>query len=133
MAETATETIATSLAALMTHYYGHGPTASRAIWTDDVVVVILEETFSVAEKRLIELGQVEEVKNIRRTFQADMAEDFRQIVEQATGRKVVAFISDTDVKAALAVELFILGDGKTDMDAFEEEPTRRATERSNEP
>jgi uncharacterized protein YbcI len=121
MADVPTETIATALTELMGENYGHRPASARAIWAEDVIVVLLEETFSKAELKLIELGQVDDIKHIRRSWQAAMEEDFRQIVEEATGRKVTAFVSDTDVAAKLAVEVFTLGAATTDMEAFEGE------------
>lgn len=113
--------IATELSSLMSDYYGHGPTNARAIMAEDVVIVILEETFSPAERTLIRHGEVEEIQRIRRRFQRIMAEDFRSVVEANTGREVRAFTSDTDVSADVSVEAFILGEPKTDMDTFEDD------------
>lgn len=125
--------IAERLGDLMSHYYGHGPTRTRGIIADDVVVVLMDETFSKAELKLIEIGQVADIKHVRRSFQEHMEQDFRSVVEEATGRKVTAFISDTDIDQALAVEVFVLGEAKTDMGAFEREPTQVEDDRSNEP
>jgi uncharacterized protein YbcI len=43
------------------------------------------------------------------------------VVEQATGRKVRTFLSDTDVDEDISVETFLLADGRTDMAGFEED------------
>jgi uncharacterized protein YbcI len=54
-----------------------------------------------------------------------MADQFRSIVEQATGREVRSFLSETDLENDIAVEIFLLGAGRTDMTSFEsagEEP-----------
>jgi uncharacterized protein YbcI len=48
-----------------------------------------------------------------------MAEQFTAIVEQATGRKVRSFFSDTDLDQDLSIELFILAGGRTDLTNFE--------------
>lgn len=127
MAEPAA-TIATAVSDIMSEGYGHGPSSARAIIHEGVVVVLLEETFSPAELKLIELGQAEDIKHIRRSWQASMEEDFRQVVERVTGREVRAFVSDTDVAAELSVELFVLGEDKTDMDGFEAEAEAQTDE-----
>lgn len=111
--------IAVALADLMRENYGHGPEGGTAEIVGDVVVVVLEEAFSPAELKLIELGKSEEVQYIRRTWQNAMAQDFKQIVERETGREVRAFISDTDIAAEVSIEVFVLGAAKTDMDSFE--------------
>jgi uncharacterized protein YbcI len=112
-------TIANGISRLQSEYYGRGPVKAKAYMTGDLVVVALEETFTPAEKTLIEHGQAEPVKHIRRTFQQAMREQFSSIVEQATGRHVRAFFSETDIDADVSVEVFLLADERTDMTAFE--------------
>jgi uncharacterized protein YbcI len=48
-----------------------------------------------------------------------MADDFVSVVEQATGRRVRAFLSDTDIAEDVSVETFLLADERTDMTGFE--------------
>ena len=84
-----------------------------------VVVVVLEETFTPAEKTLIARGESEGIQDIRRRFQRAMAEQFKAIIEQSTGRRVRSFLSETDLEEDLSVELFILADDRTDMTAYE--------------
>jgi uncharacterized protein YbcI len=44
-----------------------------------------------------------------------MADDFTSVVEQATGRKVRVFLSETDVDQDVSVEIFLLADDPTHM------------------
>ena len=48
-----------------------------------------------------------------------MADDFGAIVEQATGRRVRSYISDTDLAEQVAIEVFLLGASLEDMSGFE--------------
>jgi uncharacterized protein YbcI len=89
-----------------------------------LVVVVLEETFTRAERTLVEHGDKAPIEEIRRRFQARMAQQFRSVVEQATGRKVKTFLSESNVDDDVAVEIFLLGDPRTDMTGFEEAGTR---------
>jgi uncharacterized protein YbcI len=115
------ETIGREIVRLQAEYYGRGPTRARTFATGDVVVVMLEETFTPAEKTLINRGEGEGIKDIRRRFQAAMAEEFTSVVEQATGRRVRFFSSDTDLESDLSIEVFILAEARTDMSGFEPE------------
>lgn len=111
--------IADALAGLMRENYGHGPSTGTTEIAGDVVVVVLEEAFSPAESKLIEMGHADQVQSIRRTWQTAMAQDFKQVVERALGREVRAFVSDTDIEAGVSIEVFVLGEEKTDMESFE--------------
>ena len=113
--------ISTRVVRLHSEYYGKGPTKAKTYITDDVVAVVLEETFTKAERTLIERGETETIQQIRRRFQQAMADEFRSIVEQATGRVVRAFLSETNLEADVSVEFFLLGDQRTDMRGFEPE------------
>ena len=112
--------ISKEMVRLQSEYYGKGPTKAKTYIVDDLVVVVLEESFTRAEKTLVERGEREAIQHIRRRFQQQMAESFISIVEQATGRRVRVFLSETDVDQDVSVETFLLADDRTDMTAFED-------------
>jgi uncharacterized protein YbcI len=112
--------ISKEMVRLQSEYYGKGPTKAKTYIVDDLVVVVLEESFTRAEKTLVERGEREAIQQIRRRFQQQMAESFISIVEQATGRRVRVFLSETDVDQDVSVETFLLADDRTDMTAFED-------------
>jgi uncharacterized protein YbcI len=112
--------ISKEIVRLQSEYYGKGPTKAKTYIVDDLVVVVLEESFTRAEKTLAERGEREAIQHIRRRFQQQMADSFISIVEQATGRRVRAFLSETDIDQDVSVETFLLADERTDMTAFED-------------
>jgi uncharacterized protein YbcI len=112
-------TIASEFVRLHSAYYGRGPTKAKVYSDGDLLAVVLEETFTPAERTLIERGESDGIQDIRRRFQRVMAEQFKSVVEQATGRGVRAFLSETDLENDIAVELFLLAEARTDMSGFE--------------
>ena len=108
-------------------YYGQTPGQVRVYEAGDVVVVLIEETFTHSERVLIGRGEADEVQVIRRRFQLAIADQFRAIVQSATGRCVRTFLSDTDLPEHLAVETFVLGELVEDMAGFEREGARSDT------
>src|SRR5688500_20222999 len=86
-------TISKEIVRLQAEYYGKGPTRAKTYIIEDLVVVVLEESFTRAEKTLAERGEREAIQHIRRRFQQQMADKFTTAVEQATGRKVRVFVS----------------------------------------
>src|SRR3954454_14620130 len=114
--------IATGIVRLFTGYYGKGPTRAKTYFEDDLVAVVLEETFTKAERTLVDRGEIDSIQQIRRRFQQAMAEEFKSVVEQATGRVVRGFLSETNLAADVSIEVFLLGDERTDMEGFEPGP-----------
>jgi uncharacterized protein YbcI len=112
-------TISNEIVRLQAEYYGKGPTRAKTYIVEDLVVVVLEESFTRAEKTLVERGERDAIEHIRRRFQQQMADAFTSVVEQATGRKVRAFLSETNVELDVSVETFLLADERTDMTGFE--------------
>jgi uncharacterized protein YbcI len=111
--------ISNEISRLQSAYYGKGPLKAKTYMTDDLVVCVLEETFTQAERTLIDRGEREAIQGIRRRFQESVQEEYVAIVEQATGRKVRAFLSDTDIDADISVETFLLAGPRTPMERFE--------------
>jgi uncharacterized protein YbcI len=100
--------ISTGLVQLHSRYYGKGPTKAKTHQVNDTVICILRGGFTTVERTMLDTGQVEPVYRMRRTFQEVMEEEFRTIVEEATGRKVIAYMSTVHVNPDLAAELFVL-------------------------
>jgi uncharacterized protein YbcI len=119
--------IGESLARMMGGYYGQAPARQVTHVLPGLVVVVLEETFTEAERVLIGRGEAEGVADIRRRFQKAVEQEFRAVVEEATGTEVRAFISDVHLEANLSVEIFLLGDVKENMTGFEREMRREET------
>ena len=117
------EQLANAFVKLHSEYYGRGPTKAKVYSDRDLIAIVLEETFTSAEKTLIARGEADGIQDIRRRFQRVMADQFRSAVEQSTGRRVRAFISETDLENDIAVELFLLGGERTDMTDFERNTT----------
>src|SRR5262245_54823929 len=100
--------ISTGLVQLHSQYYGKGPTKAKTHMVNDTVVCILRGGFTTVERTLLDTGDIESVYQMRRSFQQAMEDEFRRIVEGATHRKVIAYMSSIHVDPDLAVELFVL-------------------------
>ena len=100
--------ISNAVVSLFAEYLGRGPTRARTVLGRDLVAVVLEETMTKAERRLVLEGQDETVVETRRVFQRTMREDLVAAVERITGRSVVAFLSDHTTAPDVSVEVFVL-------------------------
>jgi uncharacterized protein YbcI len=100
--------ISNAVRQLVADYTGRGPTRARTSIRDNVVVVLLEDTLTKGERRLVGKGRDHRVIDYRREFQDAMREDAIASVEELTGRKVTAFMSANHIDPDLAAELFVL-------------------------
>jgi uncharacterized protein YbcI len=96
------------LVQLHLEYYGKGPKKARSYMINDTLISILKGGFTTVETTLIDEGKASTVHEMRRSFQAAMEERFRVVVERATGRGVVAYMSQIHTGPDMAVELFVL-------------------------
>lgn len=87
---------------------GRGPRKSFSFYNGNVVVSVLHEGLSRAERTLVDGGDAEAVRAMRKSLKRAMAEDLRESVEELTGREVVALLSDNHVDPDIAIEIFIL-------------------------
>jgi uncharacterized protein YbcI len=100
--------IADGLVKLHREYYGKGPTRIQTYLINDAVVSLLEGGFTTVERTLIDDGRSESVRTMRRSFQGAMEDRFRSVVEGATGRTVVAYMSQIHTDPEVALEFFVL-------------------------
>jgi uncharacterized protein YbcI len=101
--------ISNAMVRLYKEQFGRGPTRARSEWAgSDQLVVILEETLTPVERRLVAMGEHQRVRDHRLFFQHASRTEFTTAVEGLTGRRVRAFISGLDSTADLACEVFIL-------------------------
>ena len=72
------------------------------------MICLLEGGFTTVERTLIADGDSEAVHHIRRSFQTAMEKPFKEVVEGATDRRVLAYMSQIHTSPDIAVELFVL-------------------------
>jgi uncharacterized protein YbcI len=100
--------ITSAIVGLYREHFGRGPTAAKTYALDDVVVCVLRDGLTVIEKTLFNGGKADTVRTMRAAFQDAVADRFTGAIEELTGRKVTAFMSQAHVGPDLAIEVFFL-------------------------
>jgi uncharacterized protein YbcI len=103
-------------------FYGKGPTKAKTYYYDDIVVVLMRGGFTRVEETLHQSGRGESVKQQRSDFEQAMGHPFRQVIEEETGRKVVAFMSSSHQHPDLLGEIFVLEAAEVLGDELTSEP-----------
>jgi uncharacterized protein YbcI len=96
------------IVALMREHYGRGPIKAKTYVLDNLIVCVLSDGFTAIERTMMEGGEPERVLEMRRDFQRMMKERYSTMVEQLTGRKVLAFLSQAHVEPDLTIEMFLM-------------------------
>ena len=99
------------LVRLIREHYGRGPINAKTYFLDNLIVCVLSDGFIAIERTMMEDGAADRVLDLRREFQRLMETRYTEMVEELTGRKVLAFLSQTHVEPDLSVEMFMM-DGR---------------------
>ena len=100
--------ISSAIVRITAEYLGRGPTKARTSIRDEMIVVLMQDTLTKAEKTLLDAGQGDFVMETRARFQMTMSEAYVSAIEMLTERKVVAFMSANHMEPDMAAEIFIL-------------------------
>ncbi len=101
--------ISTSIVALLREHYGRGPMKAKTYALDDIIVVVMRGSgFTALERTIMDSGEPDRVIAMREDFQRVMAKLYRETIEELTGRKVLAFLSQAHVEPDITMEIFFV-------------------------
>ena len=100
--------ISEGMVALLKEFYGVGPTQAKTYYHDDLVVCVLRGGFTRVERTLLNGGRGRAVIEQRMAFQEVMRERFEEVIEAATGRPVIGFMSGNQQDPDMICEVFVL-------------------------
>ena len=96
------------IVAITREHYGRGPIKAKTYVLDNLIVCVLSDGFTAIERTMVEGGEPNRVLDMRRDFQRMMKERYSAMIEQLTGRKVLAFLSQAHIEPDLTIEMFLM-------------------------
>jgi uncharacterized protein YbcI len=100
--------ITNRIVSFMREHYGRGPIKAKTYVLDNLIVCVLSNGFTAIERTMMRGGEPDRVLEMRRDFQRLMKETYTQMVEELTGRTVLAFLSQAHVEPDLTIEVFLM-------------------------
>jgi uncharacterized protein YbcI len=88
--------------------HGRGPKKAFSFHNGHVLITVLEDVLTPAERRLADSGEGEAVLSMRNLYQRSMEPKLKKCVEEITGFEVLALMSDNHLEPDMAIEVFIL-------------------------
>jgi uncharacterized protein YbcI len=101
--------ISNRIVAMLHEHYGRGPINAKTYVLDDMIVVVMRGCgFIPLEQTIMDSGEPERVLAMREDFHRVMAGRFGQVIEELTGRNVVAFVSRGHFEPDITMEIFFI-------------------------
>jgi len=100
--------ISTRIVGLLREHYGRGPTKAKTYVLDDLVICVLRDGMIPIEQTMLDSGEADRVVEMRHDFQKMMGLQYKEMIEELTGRKVVAFLSQSHVEPDITLEVFLM-------------------------
>jgi len=100
--------ISTGVVQLLARLYGRGPTKAKTYFNDEIVFVVLDDILTTNEETLVGAGEEQLVRRYRLRFQEVIDKPIRRVVEDVTGRRVLAYHSQIVFHPARGFEIFVL-------------------------
>ena len=98
-----------AMVAMHKRYHHREPvTAKSMLMSDELLACVMGGVYTDVEKTMIELQRHTIVQQTRSAFQIAMQDRFIREVERLSGRRVLAFMSNSHVGPDLEIELFML-------------------------
>src|SRR5215212_4154023 len=99
-----------SMLQMFAFHFGRAPETIKTGYSDaDTIVSIVGNSLTPVEIMLRDAGERQRLREIRMAFQHASEGEYRAIIEEITGTKVIGFLSGTDIDNDLSSEVFTLG------------------------
>jgi uncharacterized protein YbcI len=101
--------ISTGFVQLLREHYGRGPLKAKTYALDDIVVCVMRGSgFTPLEQTIMDSGDGGRIVEMREDFQRLMGPRYREMIEELTGRKVLAFLSQAHIEPDITIEMFFV-------------------------
>ena len=108
------EAVSNLVVGIYADHVGRGPTKARSYMSGDIVVCLMEDTLTRAEKTLLRSGRGDAVTENRTALRATMRDEMVRGIEHLMGRRVRALTSGSDLAPDVISDLFLLGEALPD-------------------
>lgn len=99
--------LSTEMVRLQKSAFGKGPTRAKSYMFDDMLMIVMRDGLTVAEKTMLEFGQEDLVRNFRQQFENEMTARLVELIERLTNRKVLTYQSQVMFNPDVIVEMFV--------------------------
>ena len=103
--------LSTSTAAMQKAAFGKGPTSTKSYLFDDMLLIVMREGLTQAERTMLDFGRHDLVREFRQQFENEMTRRIVDMIEELTERKVLTYQSQVMFDPDVVVEIFVFDRG----------------------
>lgn len=101
--------ISNAMVRLHKRAFGRGPTKASAQFAGaDILIVLLADTMTIAERNLLALGENGRLREQRLFLEHALEDEMRSLVERILNRRTIAFVPGIDPHHDVAAVMFTL-------------------------
>lgn len=101
-------TLNQQIQALYREFMGHSPKNVSCSLADTKITIVLEDSLTPAESRLLESGRVELASEVRENLDESLKPKLKTLIEEVTGVTVVDLISGATLETGLTGVIAVL-------------------------
>jgi uncharacterized protein YbcI len=87
--------------------FGKGPLSAKSYLFDDLLLIVMREGLTVAERTMLDFGREDLVRGFRQQFENDMTKRIIGMIEEITERKVLTYQSQVMFDPDVIIEIFV--------------------------
>jgi uncharacterized protein YbcI len=99
--------LSTSMGAMQKAAFGKGPISTKSYVFDDMLLIVMREGLTQAERTMLEFGRQDLVREFRQQFENEMTRRIINMIEELTERKVLTYQSQVMFDPHVVVEMFV--------------------------
>lgn len=94
--------------------FGKGPVSTKSYMFDDMLLIVMREGLTQAERTMLEFGRQDLVREFRQQFENEMTKRIIDMIEELTERKVLTYQSQVMFDPDVVVEMFVFDSTEAD-------------------
>jgi uncharacterized protein YbcI len=102
--------LSTSMGAMQKAAFGKGPISTKSYMFDDMLLIVMREGLTQAERTMLEFGRQDLVREFRQQFENEMTRRIVDMIEELTERQVLTYQSQVMFDPDVVVEMFVFED-----------------------
>jgi uncharacterized protein YbcI len=91
--------------------FGKGPLSAKSYLFDDLLLIVMREGLTVAERTMLDFGREDLVRSFRQQFENDMTKRIVGMIEEVIDRKVLTHQSQVMFDPDVIIEVFVFDRG----------------------
>jgi uncharacterized protein YbcI len=99
--------LSSSMGAMQKAAFGKGPLSTKSYMFDDMLLIVMREGLTQAERTMLEFGRQDLVREFRQQFENEMTRRIIDMIEELTERKVLTYQSQVMFDPDIVVEMFV--------------------------